>query len=98
MAALEREEAVDKELDASAFEVGDRVWAKGRAPGSGEMEWYEAVVLGKRKRFPPLKVLYVRTADGQTDPLCLPAPNSHVAAAHVRTARPERADRWSRST
>ena len=86
-AALEREEAVDNELDASAFEVGDKVWAKGRAPGSGEMEWFEAVVLGKRKRFPPLKVLYVKTADGQTDPLCLPAPqNSHVAAAHVRPA------------
>ena len=47
-------------------------------------------MLGKRKRFPPLKVLYMKTADGQTDPLCLPTPqNSHVAAAHVRTARPE---------
>ena len=88
--AQEREEAVDKELDASAFEVGDRVWAKGRAPGSGEMEWFEAVVLGKRKRFPPLKVLYVKTADAQTDSLCLPTPqSSHVTAAHVRTARPE---------
>eukprot|EP00966_Prymnesium_polylepis_P336318 7391522-Prymnesium_polylepis.1 len=89
-AAQEREAAVDNELDASAFEVGDKVWAQGRAPGSGEMEFYEAVVLGKRKRFPPIKVLFVKTADGQTDPLCLPTPQTcHVAAAHVRTARPE---------
>eukprot|EP00966_Prymnesium_polylepis_P337314 7391988-Prymnesium_polylepis.4 len=52
----EREEAVEEELADGGHDVGDRVWAKGRAPGSGEMEFFEAVVLGKRKRYPPLKV------------------------------------------
>ena len=85
-----REELVEEELDASAVGVGDKVFAQGRAPGSGEMEWFEAVVLGKRSWYPPLKVHFLKTMEGSTEALSLPTPQScHVASSHVRKDRPE---------
>jgi hypothetical protein len=81
--------AVEKELDTDGHAVGDRAYAKGHAPGC-ETAWFEAVVLATRKRYPPIKVMYIKSyPDGDTDALALPQPTtSFVAATHVQADAP----------
>ena len=71
------------------FEVGDKVFVQAMGP-DGESGWYQAVVLGIRKRFPPLKVMYIKTHPGrETGPLVLPSPvTAHVPATAVRKDAP----------
>ena len=79
-AELEARE-VARELDTGAIDVGDKVQAKGLAP-DGDVKWFEAVVVGKRTRLPPLKVMYLRAIDGSVG---VPSPsNAHVPFTHVK--------------
>jgi hypothetical protein len=72
------------ELDDGGHDVGDKVFANGLAP-TGKTELFQAVILGKRKRYPPLKILFIKTMDGLTDNLLLPVPQTvHVPPSSVR--------------
>eukprot|EP00966_Prymnesium_polylepis_P253839 5867102-Prymnesium_polylepis.1 len=81
--------AVEEELTDGGHEVGDKVFVHALGP-DGETAWYQAVVLGIRKRFPPLKVMYIKThPGGETGPLVLPSPvTAHVPATAVRKDAP----------
>ena len=83
-----RNRDIAKELSDGGFDIGDKVFVQGLAP-SGETKFFEAIILGKRKQFPPLKVLYIKTVDGSLDPLQLPVPRSvHVPASCVQKDAP----------
>ena len=80
-AAEAEDEAAEDELDTTGIALGDKVMAKGLAP-HGATVWYEAVVLATRKRFPPLKVMYLKAEDGESG---LPTPQTtFVQNAHVK--------------
>ena len=80
--------AAEAELEDGGFDVGDRVFAQGHAP-EGETAWFQAIILAKRNRFPPLKIRYVKTLDGNSNPLSLPMPtHAYVVAAIVRSNAP----------
>jgi hypothetical protein len=80
--------AAERELDATGFQVGDNVFAKGLA-STGESTFFAATVLAIRERFPPIQVHYSATLSGATDPLLLPVPQSaFVPATHVQRDRP----------
>ena len=80
-AAEQEDEAAEDELDTTGIHLGDKLMAKGLAP-HGETVWYEAVVLALRKRFPPIKVMYLKAEDGESG---LPTPQTtFVQNAHVR--------------
>ena len=80
-AEAEDEAAERTSLTTTSIALGDKVMAKGLAP-HGETVWYEAVVLALRKRFPPIKVMYLKAEDGESG---LPTPQTtFVQNAHVR--------------
>ena len=83
------EQAVAMELDTGDFAVGRRVFARGMG-GDGEQQWFVAVVVAHRERFPPLQVKYLAThPDGKTCALALPVPcTAYVPATHLQLNEP----------
>ena len=66
------DEAAEAELFVGDHTIGSRVYVKGMS-AAGEA-WFEAEVLARRERYPPLQVKYVADLFGGTSSLALPTP------------------------
>ena len=66
-------------LGVSGIKVGDKLFAKGRAP-NGETAWFQAVVIGLKQTqsSPSIFIRYTMTMDGCTDQQALPWPQTEL--------------------
>ena len=82
-------DAVEQELSTDGFEVGDKVFVQAIGPDGSESA-FQAVILAIRKKYPPIKVMYIKTyPGGESDPLLLPSPTTaHVPVIKISANAP----------